>query len=100
MGSPRSVPMLLSAAVPAGRSRDEQALQPLAGSSSHRCPWACVQKDPAFQAMLQRLNLKLLQAHRLSLPQPVLQNYFATTRRNGFRDFAYVRLGCVVEDQV
>lgn len=95
---PRSAPMLLSAAVPAGRSRDEQALQPLAALHPIDVHGHVFKKDPAFQAMLRRLNLKLLQARRLSLPQPVLQNYFATTRRNGFRDFDYVCLGCVVED--
>lgn len=31
-------------------------------------------------------------------PSPYFKNYFTTTRRNGFWDFDYVRLGCVVED--
>src|SRR5258708_18434853 len=52
--------MLLSAPVPAGRSQDEQALQSLAALHPIDVHVHVFKKDPGFQAMLQRLNLKLL----------------------------------------
>ena len=53
-------PMLLSAPVPAERSQDEEALQPFAALHPIDAHVHVFKKDPAFQAMLQRLNLKLL----------------------------------------
>jgi predicted TIM-barrel fold metal-dependent hydrolase len=75
MGSPRSnlvlIPaiitaflcvsqLLFSAPTPAGQSRDEQALKSFAALHPIDAHVHVFKSDPAFQEMLQRLNLKLL----------------------------------------
>jgi predicted TIM-barrel fold metal-dependent hydrolase len=52
--------MLFSAPVPAGRSQDEQALRSFAAMHPIDVHVHVFKSDPAFQALLQRLNLKLL----------------------------------------
>jgi predicted TIM-barrel fold metal-dependent hydrolase len=63
-------PMLLSAPVPAERSQDEEALQPFAALHPIDAHVHVFKKDPAFQAMLQRLNLKLLNILVMDDPLP------------------------------
>src|SRR5258708_5259778 len=52
--------MLLSAPSPAGQSQDEQALKSFAALHPIDAHVHVFKSDPAFQEMLQRLNLKLL----------------------------------------